>query len=156
MDGCRSKMHCVDLGSGDGALVRAAVREGGFGTATGYEINPMLVAWSQLRAAAGERYRMQSLWEADLSEAQLVFVYGVPSILGDLETKLCAELPAGSHVISNAFPIVRSPRGAGEARRLTELDRRWVESGPSMDSSADLFLYRLDDGAPDDDEDTRT
>jgi hypothetical protein len=76
----RSTARVVDLGSGGGALVRAAVRQGGFGCAVGYEINPGLLAMSKLCAFGSrrEQFRLQSLWAADLSAADVVFVYGVP------------------------------------------------------------------------------
>tara|TARA_B110001452_G_scaffold31339_1_gene24551 strand:+ start:3520 stop:3915 length:396 start_codon:yes stop_codon:yes gene_type:complete len=68
----RSRSHLVDLGSGGGATVRAAVREGGFGRATGYD--PTLVGYSQLRSALcpNERHRLKSLWEAELHDADVV------------------------------------------------------------------------------------
>ena len=101
------RMHLVDLGSGDGAVVRAAVRRGSFSRATGYEINPALIACSRLLSLISqkEQHRMQSLWTADLSEADVVCVYGVPSMLDALEDKLVRELPAGSHVLSNLFEM---------------------------------------------------
>lgn len=133
------RSHMVDLGSGGGALVRAAVRQGGFRRATGYEINAPLVAYSQLRSVrnAEERFHLQSLWEADVSDADLVFVYGVPSILNDLQAKLSRELPAGAHVVSNSFPF---PADAAWA----EVDRTFVEAGVStLDDSSTLYLYRV-------------
>ena len=47
-----SRQHLVDLGSGDGTVVRRAIKCG-FGRATGYEINPALVLFSWLRSAPG-------------------------------------------------------------------------------------------------------
>ncbi|KAG8465555.1 hypothetical protein KFE25_002862 [Diacronema lutheri] len=50
------ELHVVDLGSGEGTIVRAAVRVGGYGGATGYEVNPALVALARLRSlGAGRR-----------------------------------------------------------------------------------------------------
>ena len=136
------RSHMIDLGSGGGALVRAAVRQGGFRRATGFEINGPLVAYSKLRSALNpaERFRLESLWTADVTDADLVFVYGVPSILGELQQKLSAELPPGAHVVSNAFPF---PKHAA----WTEVERRWVEAGMAqgtLDDSSQVYLYRVE------------
>ena len=107
----RQAMHVVDLGSGAGALVRACVRQGGFGRATGYELNPGLIAWSKFGSLAADRehFHLQDMWTADLTDADVVFVYGVPSILGRLQSKLVAEMRDGSLVVSNAFPFAAKP-----------------------------------------------
>ena len=157
----RREMHVIDLGSGGGALVRAAIRQGGFGRATGYEINPALVALSWLQSATGEAYRLQSLWEADLSDADVCLVYGVPSMLGELGEKCASELPAGSYVVSNIFRIPQAPpipddggqqqqqqqwqRQQRPRRKLTQLDSEWIDAGgwSSMDDAGELFLYRV-------------
>ena len=118
--------------------MRAAVRQGRFSKATGYEINPALVGFSRLFATESESYRLQSLWEADLSECDVVCVYGVPSMMNALAAKLCDELPAGSHVCSNLFEL---PSGG----RLTEVDKRFVEADRwSMDDSGFVRLYRVE------------
>lgn len=136
-----TRRHLVDLGSGGGALVRAAVRQGGFERSTGYEINGALVAYARMRSLrdANESHLLRSLWDADVRDADVVFVYGVPSILNDLQAKLAAELPAGAHVVSNAFPFTKSPA-------WVEVERTWVEAGLSqatLDDSSNVFLYRL-------------
>ena len=66
----RWEVHVVDLGSGGGTLVRAAIRQGGFGRATGYEINPALVMFSRMRSAlsASEHFRLEcALWKTEPS-----------------------------------------------------------------------------------------
>lgn len=135
------RRHMVDLGSGGGALVRAAVRQGGFEKSTGYEINGALVAYARLRSLLhpNETSLLLSLWDADVSSADVVFVYGVPSILADLQAKLHDELPAGAHVVSNAFPFPKSDS-------WVEVERTWVNAGLSdgtLDDSSLVYLYRL-------------
>jgi hypothetical protein len=103
--GARAK-HLVDLGSGEGMIVRAAAREGVFERATGYEINPALVAIARLQslgAGQRERHLCTSMWHADLSDADVVMVYGVPPIMARLASKLRDELPAHALVVSNAY-----------------------------------------------------
>ena len=141
----RRRQHAVDLGSGGGAFVRAAVRNGHFARATGYELNPALVLFARIQSvlARGEHFRLCSLWDADLSDADLVFVYGVPSIMVALEAKLTRELPLDAVVVSNLFrfPDVEENRTTA----LVEEASQWVDAGLqnlSMDDSGMLFVYR--------------
>lgn len=136
-------MHLVDLGSGDGSVLRAA-RQAGFGRATGYEINPFLCAVSLARSAGAEResVRWQSLWTADMSDADIVVVYGVPPIMERLGRKLRAELPPRSIVVSNAYamPILGQPL----------LEPHVTTSVLSPDVSSKIYVYALSsaDGGP--------
>ena len=102
---------------------------------------------------------MQSLWTADLSEADVVCVYGVPPMLDALEDKLVRELPAGAHVLSNLFEMpmaMQQTTVASEAsdslppaRHLTCLGSQWVNVGRlSLDDSGHMWLYRVDSAMP--------
>lgn len=138
------RRHMIDLGSGGGELVRAAARQGRWERATGYEINGALLLYSRMRSglSTNEHFQMKSLWDADVSDADLVFVYGVPSILTPLQRKLSRELPPGAHVVSNAFPFPPD-------HTWVEISRRWVEAGMThgtLDDSSQIFLYRV--GSP--------
>ena len=136
----RSAMHLVDLGSGSGSIVRAAVREGGFGRATGIELNPALVAYSRLLSLGQgehERFELKNMWLADLADADVVFVYGVPSIMPELSKKLREELRVGTLVVSNGFEVA----GLGPAEEAV-----WVDAGlkrGSLDDSSRVYLYRI-------------
>ena len=87
------------------------------------------------------------------TDADVVFVYGVPSILGKLERKLTAEMKVGSFVVSNAFPFAAMPPPNGTTRALSLLDKQFVEVGRgALDESSAVFLYGVvcaagDDGA---------
>lgn len=99
-------MKIVDLGSGDGRMVLEFAKQGGL--VTGYEIKPELVEKSKRRIEeAGLKEHayvyLKNFWESDLSEFDLVYIYGMNSILGRLEKKLDAELRPGRKVISNIF-----------------------------------------------------
>jgi len=92
--------YVVDLGSGDGRLVIVAVvkykARGGFGV----DINPMMITLSNQNAArAGVedrvRFYERDLFTTDVSEATVVTVYLLPSIMGKLEKKLLAEMQPG-------------------------------------------------------------
>ena len=102
--------YVVDLGSGDGRLVIAAVAKykarGGFGV----DISPMMITLSNQNAAkAGVADRVtfyeRDLLVTDVSEATVVTVYLLPSIMGKVEKKLLAELKPGARVVVHDFPF---------------------------------------------------
>lgn len=98
-----------DLGSGDGRLLFEAVREGA-AAAVGYEIDGGLVRKSRAKAAKlGLQDRItvrhESFWQADLSHATVVFVYGISFMMKRLRHKLETELPRGARIVSNGFAI---------------------------------------------------
>ena len=96
----------VDLGSGDGRILREACRRGAI--ATGYEINPFLVCYTRLRAfISGASTRLtvsrSDLWKADVSQVTALSVYMVPAFMERLEKKLRSELPAGARVVAARY-----------------------------------------------------
>jgi SAM-dependent methyltransferase len=100
----------VDLGSGDGRLVIAAVREFGARGGLGVDINEAFVAYANARAAeAGVadrvRFVTQDLFATDIGEASVVTVYLFPTAMPRLRTKLLAELRPGTRVVSHDFPF---------------------------------------------------
>jgi len=95
-----------DIGSGDGRVLFEAARQGAI--AVGIEINPYLVQYTRLVAFFGAyrgriRVLWQNLWKADVSEADVVFVYLIPWKMDVLADKLRHELKPGALVISNSF-----------------------------------------------------
>ena len=94
----KAGMSVYDLGSGNGKLLRLAGRQGA--RAVGYEINPFLVLWSNLR---GARTRWKNFWKADVSDADVIFVYLLPNHMEKLEKKLKSECRRGTLVVSNSF-----------------------------------------------------
>lgn len=99
----------VDLGSGDGRIVIAAVKAGAK-SGVGYEIVPGLIFLSRLRARfarVGDRatFRCQSMWKADLSNTNVVFLYQIPYAMQKISDLLRTKLPPGARVISNGFKI---------------------------------------------------
>lgn len=102
----RDRIEAVDLGSGDGRVVLELAKKGF--QVTGYEIKADLVQRSRQRiknenlTTKAVIYH-ESYWDADLSPFDLVYLYGMGSILGRLEKKLEQELRPGTKVISNIF-----------------------------------------------------
>jgi hypothetical protein len=114
-----SDSYLVDLGSGDGRVVIAAARRGAY--AVGYEIQRLLVWWSCLSWQFWRRWSLftvqadsrlgkavfvhASLWSADLSQADVVVIYGLPRLMEPIGVKLRAELQSGARVVVHAFPL---------------------------------------------------
>ncbi len=99
-------MKVYDLGSGDGKLLFLAAKQGAI--AVGLEINPFLVLYSNIRSFFSP-YRhtvhtqWRNFWKADLSDADVVFIYLLPWRMEKLQEKLQQKLKKGTLVISNSF-----------------------------------------------------
>jgi len=99
-------MTVIDLGSGDGRILLSAASKGA--NAIGYEINPFLVYWTKLRSIWSNHrscitVRWMSLWKADISNADVLFVYLLPNKLTRLQKKILNECKPGTVVVSNSF-----------------------------------------------------
>lgn len=96
----------VDLGCGDGRVLRKAQRRYGV-RSIGYEINPLAYLKARLSSFGFSKIqiRRQDFWLADLSGADVVFCYLYPDVTKRLAAKLAADLKPGAIVISNNFPL---------------------------------------------------
>ncbi len=97
-----------DLGSGDGRILIAAASRY-HASAVGYEIDPRLVEQSRKRIAAlglsGKvEVREGNLFEADLSQADVVTLYLSPAMNAKLLPQFHAMKP-GSRIVSHDFDI---------------------------------------------------
>jgi Methyltransferase domain len=97
----------IDLGSGDGRTVITAAKRGA--RAMGIEYNPDMVELSKKNAAeAGVSDRATflkaDLFETDLSKAQVITMFLLPSINMKLRPKLL-DLKPGTRVVSNSFDL---------------------------------------------------
>ncbi|MBI4256428.1 50S ribosomal protein L11 methyltransferase [Candidatus Uhrbacteria bacterium] len=99
----------VDLGSGDGRIVIAAALAGAQ-KSIGYEIYPGLVKRSQKRISQMRledcaEVKCQSMWDADLNNITVVFLFQIPYALDRIRHLLESQLTHGARVISNDFKI---------------------------------------------------
>jgi precorrin-6B methylase 2 len=99
-----------DLGSGDGRIVIAAVKDFGAVRGTGIDINPERIKEANENAkTAGVTDRVQflnqDLFTTPLGEATVVTLYLLPSLNLKLLPKLKAELKPGTRIVSHAFDM---------------------------------------------------
>jgi SAM-dependent methyltransferase len=108
MAGVGERDYVIDLGSGDGRLVIAAAARGARGL--GVDIDARLVELARREAAHGgvadrARFVERDLFETDVSEATVVTIYLLPSIMDRVGRKLAAELRPGARVVTHDFPL---------------------------------------------------
>jgi SAM-dependent methyltransferase len=132
----------IDLGSGDGRIVIAAVKEFGAKRALGVDINEKSVAYARAKAAeAGiadrAQFEAQDLFTTDVAAATVVTVYLFPKIMPRLRDKLLRELKPGTRVVSHDFPFPgwRIDR----VSRFTTPEKR----GAIGEGEAVLYLYTV-------------
>jgi SAM-dependent methyltransferase len=96
----------VDVGCGDGRVLREAARRYG-AAGLGYEVNPIAFLKARLLTLGrrGIEIRYGNFWKADLRRAGVVSCYLFPDVMRRLGEKLAGELAAGARVISFNFPI---------------------------------------------------
>jgi ribosomal protein L11 methylase PrmA len=120
-----------DLGSGDGRVVIAAVKQFGAARGVGIEIDPIHVQEALAnarRAGVSDRveFKHQDLFEADLRSATVVTLYLGEYVNLRLRPKLQAELKTGTRVVSHAFDM-------GD----------WVPDESRTVSGRGVFLWKL-------------
>lgn len=118
----KKRGRVVDIGSGDGRIVIAFVKQGY--DAHGYEIDPRLVRrsrkWIRKERVVGKAtIYSKSFWSQDFSSYNIVTVYGIHHIMGRIEKKLRRELSKGSIVLSNyyTFPNWKVEMSVGRVKR---------------------------------------
>jgi SAM-dependent methyltransferase len=99
-----------DLGSGDGRIVIAAIKDFGALRGTGIDIDPVRIKEANENAERARltdrvRFLNQDLFETDLREATVVTLYLLPSLNLKLRPKLLAELKPGSRIVSHSFDM---------------------------------------------------
>lgn len=118
----------VDIGSGDGLVLRAAARRGARGV--GYELNPILVLISRWlnRKHTGLEVKLQDFWHAKVPRATtVIYVFGasrdiekMASWVESQATRLGHELYFISYGFQLNRPVLRS-RGAHHLYQIDPL-----------------------------------
>jgi predicted TPR repeat methyltransferase len=99
----------IDLGSGDGRIPIAAVKDFGAARGIGIELDPQRIAEARANAAAAGvsdrvQFLQQDLFEADLSGATVVAMYLLPALNARLHPKLRALKP-GTRIVSHNYDM---------------------------------------------------
>lgn len=96
----------VELGSGDGRMLKAAAERGIY--AIGYELNPLLVVYSWLvtrRHRGLVRVRLGNFWRLPLPDCDGVYVFLLDRYMAKLDDKLQREGVRPLRLVSFAFRI---------------------------------------------------
>jgi hypothetical protein len=96
----------LELGSGDGRVLRAAAQRGL--NVVGYELNPLLVIWSRLlcwRYRKHVRIVWGDFWRAEWPPAEGIFVFLLPRYMKKLDKKVMQYSGRPIKLVSFAFEI---------------------------------------------------
>jgi SAM-dependent methyltransferase len=126
----------VDLGCGDGRVLRMAARRFRV-SAVGYEINPLAYFIARVLCLGREkiRVRRENFWKIPLASADVVFCYLYPDVMRPLVRKLRKDLKPGTPVISCNFP-------------LPGLQPECVARPAGLWGRDPVYLYRMPRGSP--------
>jgi len=129
----------VDLGSGDGRLVIAAAKEFG-ARGLGVDIDAKLVNYAQRKAveagvAERAQFELRDLFKTDLSSADVVTIYLLPTIMDRVAAKLAAELKPGARVVTHDYQLP-----GWRIERVHTMDAPEKDDVTSK-RIAELFLY---------------
>jgi hypothetical protein len=102
----KAGQRLIDLGSGDGRLLKAAAKQGVI--CIGYEINPILyvisriVTWPEHRLVT---IHLANFWYVRLPETDMIYVFMLDKYMVRLAMKLKAECRPSTELISYIFKI---------------------------------------------------
>ncbi|BCX14027.1 MAG: hypothetical protein KatS3mg085_559 [Candidatus Dojkabacteria bacterium] len=96
----------VDVGSGDGRIVRWASSKGFI--AHGIEINPFFSFISKIfrifsRFKHRQKFINKNFFKVSFENFDIAYLYLYPEVMEKLETKIFSEMKPGSLIISNSF-----------------------------------------------------
>jgi len=97
----------VDLGCGDGALLRHLARARPDCRFLGIEHAPLPWLWARLAASAlpNCRIRYGSFWPLDLGAYDIAYAFLSPAPMAELWAKACREMRPEAMLVSNSFPV---------------------------------------------------
>lgn len=98
-------MKVIDLGSGAGRLLFMAAKYGA--RSTGYELNPFLVLWTRLIIFLKRNKEIKvfyrSIYDADIADADVIFLFLYPPHMKKLEAKIFNEAKPEAKILSYVF-----------------------------------------------------
>jgi SAM-dependent methyltransferase len=125
----------LDLGCGDGGLLRRLARLRPDCRFVGIEHAPLPWAWARIaaRGLPNLEIRHGDFWRARLGDFDLVYAFLSPAPMARLWQKACEEMAGTGRLVSNSFPVP----GVPEEGRIAVSDR----------SMTYLYVYRPPRGA---------
>jgi hypothetical protein len=98
---------CLDIGAGLGSFILRIAPLRPQLKFEGIERSPLVCLIADVRCcmAGAGRVRFGDLWRSSLGDYQVVYAFLSPEAMEDLWHKACAEMPAGSWLVVNAFPV---------------------------------------------------
>ncbi len=126
----------VDLGSGWGSLAYPIAKRFPEAEVIGYELSPLPWLYSRLKGLFVRRPNLSllrcSVFDADLSDVDVVVVYLHPAAMRKLAPKFERELRPGTIVLSNTFPVP-----TWEPAQTLHLGKTWLST------SNEIYVYRV-------------
>lgn len=103
----------IELGSGDGRIVRSAVKNFGV-QGLGVDVNWLLIIWSKILKFLDPRLRgddklsfvTENILSVNLTKADYIYLFLFPALIEKLVPKFHKELKKGTIIISHGFPIL--------------------------------------------------
>lgn len=101
----------IDLGCGPAGTLLSLARQFPQAQFVGVETAPLsfAIAWLRALLQSNCQIRYENLWRSDLSAFDVVYCFLSPAPMAELWAKACAQMPAGSLLISNTFEVAGQP-----------------------------------------------
>lgn len=101
----------VDLGCGPAGSLLSLARQFPQAQFVGVETAPLsfAIAWLRALPRSNCRIRYENLWRTDLAQFDVVYCFLSPAPMARLWAKAQAQMPAGSHLVSNTFEVPGVP-----------------------------------------------
>jgi SAM-dependent methyltransferase len=101
----------VDLGCGPAGMLLGLAQQFPQAQFVGVETAPLsfAIAWLRALRCSNCQIRYENLWRTDLSAFDVVYCFLSPAPMAELWGKACAQMPAGSLLISNTFEVPDHP-----------------------------------------------
>lgn len=96
----------IDLGCGDGRILKAAAKEGIRGI--GYEINPWLVIVAKINCYKYRglvKIKLANYWQIKLPAADAIFTFLITGYMPKLDKMLQKQISCPTKVLSYVYPI---------------------------------------------------
>jgi SAM-dependent methyltransferase len=106
--GLKKGQYFLELGSGDGRVLRIAAKEYGV-VGKGIDINPVLNFWANFRARSQHlkdvTFTKENVLKTDFSKADVIYIFLMPKLIKKFDDRLAKEARKGTLIISHGFTV---------------------------------------------------